>query len=170
MKYFAKNLLKMKKIVQSQIDVVAALMTVILIVFLDQVTKSFFSQILSAGESLPIIRNVLHMTLVHNTGIAFGLFKNQGIVFIIVAAIAIILCAYNIYYYKYHEEKLSFLYIVAFSMILGGALGNLIDRVTVGYVIDFIDLRIWPVFNIADSMITMGAIIVFIKCLPISKQ
>jgi signal peptidase II len=56
---------------------------------------------------------------------------------------------------------------VAFSLILGGAIGNLIDRVYYGYVIDFIDCRIWPVFNVADSAITIGAIIIALKCIPL---
>jgi signal peptidase II len=120
-------------------------------------------------ESLPIIRDYFHMTLVHNTGIAFGLFKNQGIVFIIIPVIAIILLGYNIYYYKNNDENLSRLYIVAFSLILGGAIGNLIDRILFGYVIDFIDLRVWPVFNLADSAITIGALIIALKYIPSAK-
>jgi signal peptidase II len=124
---------------RSQFDIFLALITVSSVVFLDRISKIFFSQLLSVGESLPIVRDAFHMTLVYNTGIAFGLFKNQGIVFIVVPFIAIILLIYNIFYYKYHDEKLSRLYIVAFSMILGGAIGNLIDRIYYGHVIDFID-------------------------------
>ncbi len=152
--------------VRSQFDIFLALITVSSVVFIDQVTKIFFSKVLSVGESLPIIRSVLHMTLVHNTGIAFGLFKNQGIVFIIIPVIAVVLLAYNIYYYRLNEEKLERFYIVTFSMILGGAIGNLIDRIHLGYVIDFIDFRVWPVFNIADSAITVGAVILAIKYIP----
>ena len=61
-------------------------------------------------------------------------------------------------------------YIIAFSLILGGAIGNLIDRMMYGYVIDFIDFRIWPVFNIADSAITVGAVIIALKCIPSSAK
>lgn len=156
----------MKNSVSSQFDIFLSLFAVTTIVFLDRMTKIFFSDLLSLGESLPIIRHVLHMTLVHNTGIAFGLFKDQGVVFVVISVIAIILLIYNIYYYKYNDEKLSRLYIVAFSMILGGAIGNMIDRIYYGYVIDFIDFQVWPVFNIADSAITIGAIIIAIKCIP----
>ncbi len=156
----------MKNAVRSQIDIFLSLITVFSIVFVDRITKIFFSNILSEGESWPVIRNVLHMTLVHNSGIAFGLFKDQGIVFIIVPLIAIVLLIYNIYYYKYNDEKLSRLYIIAFSMILAGAIGNLIDRIYFGYVIDFIDFQVWPVFNIADSAITIGALIIAFKCIP----
>ena len=161
--------MKNENAVRSQFDIFLSLITVISIVLFDRLSKNLFSEILSLGESLPIIRNFLHMTLVHNTGIAFGLFKDQGVVFIIIPVIAIILLAYNIYYYRQNNEKLSRLYIVAFSMILGGAIGNLIDRIYCGYVIDFIDFRVWPVFNIADSAITIGAIIIAINFIPSSK-
>jgi len=75
---------------------------------------------------------------------------------------------YNVYYYR-NSPRLSRIYIVAFSLILGGAIGNLIDRISLGYVVDFIDFRIWPVFNVADSAITIGAAIILLKCIPASK-
>ncbi len=153
---------------RSQFDIFLALITVSSTIFLDRLTKIFFSDSLSVGESLPVIRNVIHMTLVHNTGIAFGLFKNHGIVFVIIPAIAIVLLVFNIYYYRNHKD-LSRVYIVAISLILGGAIGNLIDRIFFGYVIDFIDLRIWPVFNVADSAITIGAVLIGIKCIQFSN-
>ena len=148
--------------VRTQFDIFLSLITITVVVFTDRFLKIYFSKTLDMGESWPVIRNVLHMTLVHNTGIAFGLFKNQGIVFIIIPMIAIILLAFNIYYYRSNKENLSRMYIVAFSLILGGAIGNLIDRITFGYVIDFIDFRIWPVFNVADSAITIGAGIILL--------
>lgn len=160
----------MKNLDRSQVDIIISLLTVSFLVFLDRISKTFFSGLLSVGESLPVIPKVLHMTLVHNTGIAFGLFKNQGIVFIIVPIVAIVLLVYNIYYYKYNGEQLSRFYIVAFSLILAGAIGNLIDRICFGYVIDFIDFRVWPVFNLADSAITVGAVIIALKCLPVSSK
>ncbi len=138
-------------------DIFLFLSIVSSIVGLDRLTKIFFSHSLTLGESWVIVHNVLHMTLVRNTGIAFGLFKNQKIVFIIIPLIMIALLIYNFYHYKYNNEKLSRLYIVAISLIIGGAIGNLVDRILYGYVIDFIDLRVWPVFNIADSAITIGA-------------
>jgi signal peptidase II len=100
---------------------------------------------------------------------AFGLFKDHGIVFIIIPVIAIALLVYNIYYYQ-ENENLSRSYIVAFALILGGAIGNLIDRIHIGHVIDFLDFRFFPVFNIADSAITIGAIIILIKCIPLSVK
>lgn len=160
----------MRDLSRSQVDIVMCLGTTIVIVFLDRITKIFFTDLLSLGESLPLIPKILHMTLVYNTGIAFGLFKDQGIVFIIIPIIAIVLLVYNIYYYRQSDEALSRPYIIAFSLILAGAIGNLIDRIIYGHVIDFIDFRVWPVFNIADSAITIGAVIITIKCFQLSAK
>ena len=85
---------------------------------------------------------------------AFGILKNQTNLFIFTSIFAIILIFLNLKKYK----RLS-IYTISLSFILAGALGNLIDRLSLGYVIDFIDFRIWPVFNIADSAITIGAIL-----------
>jgi len=162
--------LSITNILEPHLSVILSLLTVFTVIVLDRTTKIFFSDFLSLGESFPIIRNFLHMTLVHNTGIAFGMFKNQGVVFIIIPVIAVILLVYNIYYYRRSGEELSQLYVLAFSLILGGAIGNLADRILYGYVIDFIDFRVWPVFNIADSAITVGAIIIAIKCIPLAEK
>jgi len=137
---------------------------------LDRITKLVFSDLLAYGESLPIIQNVFYVTMVHNTGIAFGFFKDQGAIFIIIPIVAIFLLIFNIYYYRQNEKALNRVYIVGFSLILGGAIGNLIDRMVYGYVIDFIDFRVWPVFNIADSAITIGAILIAWKCFKLSVK
>jgi len=151
--------------IRSRINILISFLTIAGVIVLDRIFKIFLSDALSFGESIPIVRNIFHFTLVHNTGIAFGLFKNQGVVFIIIPIIAIILIAFNIYY-SHSNQGVSRMYIVGFSLILAGAIGNLIDRVLYGYVIDFIDFRIWPVFNIADSAITIGTILILIKCIP----
>ena len=121
---------------RSQWDIIIFLSGVSAVVFLDRLTKNFFSGFLDLNESIAVIRNVLHFTLVHNTGIAFGFFKDCGMVFIIVPVILTGLLIYNVCYYR-HSPQLSRTYIVAFSLILGGAIGNLIDRIFLGYVIDF---------------------------------
>ncbi len=159
----------MREQIRSQIDILISVITVVLTVLLDRVSKVFFSKILATGETIPVFPDVFHFTLVHNTGMAFGLFRDHGIVFIIIPIIAIALLVYNIYYYR-ENQNLSRSYIFAFSLILGGAIGNLIDRIFVGHVIDFLDFRIWPVFNIADSAITVGAVIILIKCIPMSVK
>ncbi len=113
------------------------------------------SSLVVKGNSAPVIKNVFHITLVHNTGAAFGIFKSYPHLFIIIAFFA---AGFIIYYLK-KVRAISISEKTAFCFITGGILGNLIDRIRFGYVIDFIDFRIWPVFNIADSFITVGAII-----------
>ncbi|MEI6437865.1 MAG: signal peptidase II [Candidatus Omnitrophota bacterium] len=154
---------------RSYSDIIICLATVALVVSLDRLTKLCFSTILHPGESIPVIRNVFHFSLVHNTGIAFGLFKDNSFVFFVIPVIAIGLLVYNIYYY-HKVGELDRLYISAFSLILGGAIGNLIDRMMLGYVVDFLDFRVWPVFNAADSAITVGAFIILIKCFPLARE
>jgi len=154
---------------RSWTDIAIFVVTVFSVILIDRMTKMFFSTVLHPAESLCIIRNVFHFTLVHNTGIAFGLFRDNGFVFLVIPVIAVGLLIYNLYYYHKFGE-LDRWYIAAFSLILGGAIGNLIDRIFLGHVVDFIDFRIWPVFNIADSAITVGAVIIFIKCFPLTKD
>jgi signal peptidase II len=153
---------------RSQTDIAIFLLGVLGIVAIDRLSKTFFSHLLELNESMALFKGFLHFTLVHNTGIAFGLFKDCGMVFIVIPLILTGLLIYNIYYYR-HSEYLNRTYIIAFSLILGGAIGNLYDRIVLGYVVDFIDFRVWPVFNIADSTITIGAAIILFKCIPSAK-
>ncbi|HOU36935.1 MAG TPA: signal peptidase II, partial [Candidatus Omnitrophota bacterium] len=108
-----------------------------------------------AGGSIPVIKGLFHLTLVHNRGAAFGMFKNQTPLFILTSVVAVL-------FILLHLKKSTLLEKFALSLILAGAVGNLIDRVLYGCVIDFIDIHIepyfyWPVFNVADSAITVGA-------------
>ena len=150
---------------QSRTTILISAVTVIVLVGLDRISKIFFSNTLSLGESIPIVRNIFYITLVRNTGIAFGLFRNQWVVSVIIPVILLALIAYSIYYYK-KSKDVSRIYVIAVSLILSGAIGNLIDRMMFGYVIDFIDFRIWPVFNLADSAITIGTLLILFKCIP----
>jgi signal peptidase II len=132
------------------------------IVFIaDMLAKSAALHYLSPGRSLPLIPGILHLTLVHNTGAAFGVFRGGAPVFTAVSAAAII--AITLYAFK--KKDMAFSVQLALGLIVGGSLGNLIDRLRVGHVIDFIDFRIWPVFNIADSCITIGAVMLAARML-----
>jgi signal peptidase II len=124
------------------------------ILSLDQLTKFAISRNLSFLQSLPVIPRVFHLTLVANRGAAFGILKNQTLLFISTSLLAVVLI-----FFALRDNRRKGLYSFSLSLILGGALGNLIDRLRFGYVIDFLDFRIWPVFNIADSAITVGAIV-----------
>jgi len=105
------------------------------------------------SRSTPLIKNILHATYIQNTGAGFGILKgwNTILIFISLIIIGIIL----FYFDRIIKEKSIH---IPIALILGGAIGNLIDRIFLGYVIDFIDFRIWPAFNIADSCITIGAL------------
>ena len=127
-----------------------------LILSLDQLTKFLVNKSLSLNRSIPAIKGILHLTRVHNRGAAFGILKNQTALFICASVFTIILIFINL---KNSRQKKLSLYSLSLSFILAGALGNLIDRVRFGYVVDFLDFRIWPVFNIADSAITLGVVL-----------
>ncbi|TAM37893.1 signal peptidase II [bacterium] len=127
---------------------------IISVLFLDQLTKFLASSFLRLNTPVILINNFLNLSLVHNRGAAFGILKNQLFMFVIISlvTIALILCHLK-------DKKRSFLSGISLSLILGGAAGNLIDRLRFGFVIDFLDFRVWPVFNIADSAITIGVIL-----------
>jgi len=127
---------------------------VLLVLFLDQFSKFLSNSKLSLHQSVPVIKGIFYLSLVHNRGAAFGMFKNQTFVFIATALFAIVLI-----YFSLKKNKRISLYSLSLGLILAGAVGNLIDRLRFGYVIDFLDFRVWPVFNIADSAITVGAIL-----------
>ncbi|MEK6892472.1 MAG: signal peptidase II [Nanoarchaeota archaeon] len=131
----------------------------LIVVVLDQLTKFLIRTNFKLGESIPIIKNIFHFTYVTNTGSAFGLFKSLNWFFMLFSIIVIV----AIFYYlrkkiKENEKFLQF----AVGLLLGGTIGNFIDRVLIGAVTDFIDFRIWPVFNIADSAVTISVILLVV--------
>ena len=134
-------------------SLVMAAFLVVTILLLDRFSKILATRIISLHQSVPVIPNLLHFTLVHNRGAGFGILKNQLPFLIGTSIIAIFLVFHNL---KKTQGKL---YAFSLACILSGALGNLIDRLFFGYVIDFIDFRVWPVFNVADSAITIGAVL-----------
>ena len=127
----------------------------IFICVLDQFSKFCVNRLVLQGSSTPVIRDVFHITLVHNTGAAFGMLGGCPLLFIAISILAVFFINYFLIKKRHvlnAPEKW------ALCFILGGTLGNLIDRIRTGCVVDFIDLRIWPVFNLADSFITIGAV------------
>jgi len=129
---------------------------VISVLSLDQLTKFLILTNLKLHDSVPLVKGVLHLTLVNNRGAAFGILRNQVPLFILTSVFAIIMILLSL---KEKKQKGVSLAGVSLGLILAGALGNLIDRLCLGYVVDFLDLRIWPVFNLADSAITVGAVL-----------
>ena len=118
----------------------------------DQLTKFLTVISFAPGESLPLLPPLLHLTYVQNTGVAFGLFKGQPLLSIGLSMLVIGWLARELLARSSMAPATGW----GCGLILGGAIGNLIDRVRLGYVVDFIDLRVWPVFNIGDSAITIG--------------
>ena len=126
------------------------------IIGLDQVLKRIFIIKLSDGNYIDC--GICDMRLIYNTGTAFGLFAGNNSFFVYISLLAAVLILVLIF----KTPAGNVLIRSAYSMILAGAFSNLIDRLRVGYVIDFIDFRFWPVFNLADAAITCGIILLFI--------
>ena len=130
-----------------------------IVVILDQVTKLAIKGSFRLHESIKILGEFLQFTYIENPGMAFGIQIGGKYFFTIFASIATLIIVYYLYRTRYD----GFATRLALSLILGGAIGNLIDRYAYGQVIDFIDVGYasarWPVFNIADSGVTVGMII-----------
>lgn len=120
---------------------------------LDQLTKAWFLRHLELGQSRAVT-SFLHWTLTFNTGSAFGFFQGNNkalLILAIVILVVLLYCARGI------TERGGLWGGLGVALVLGGAAGNLIDRLRFGHVVDFIDFGFWPVFNIADSAIAVGA-------------
>lgn len=135
------------------------------ITVLDQVVKRVVVDALRMGDSVDIIGSVVRLTRTSNTGAAFGLLRGRSNWFIavsLVAAIAIVAFSRRIAATGRIDR-------IAFSLILGGTAGNLIDRIRIGAVVDFIDIGAgafrWPAFNVADSAITIGVTLLAVSIL-----
>ena len=147
-------------------DVVILPLVAGLVLVVDQISKHWVLTWLVEGESreiAPWLSSVVRFTHVTNTGAAFGLFPGLSTVFLMVAIVVIV----GIVVYGQQIPSGLWLSRVALGMQLGGALGNLVDRLTLGSVIDFIDTQFWPfrtypIFNVADSSIVVGVTILFL--------
>ena len=142
---------------------------------LDQITKALVLRYLPYQQPwnpIPALHPIVTLTHITNTGAAFGLFPGSSAVFMVVS-IAII--AAILIYYRYVPAQPG-LVKVALALQLGGAMGNLLDRFRHGHVIDFIDFHFWPVFNVADSAVVIGVVILAYYLLfqadkePVQKQ
>ncbi len=142
--------------------------TVVLII--DQITKYFAVKHLVFNTPVHIIDGFFDFSLVYNPGAAFGIFANQRLLFFVFTAISIAVILYITVKHTRGKTSLNLL----IGAILGGILGNFIDRIRLGYVVDFIDFYIkdyhWPAFNIADSAICIGIGILAIFILKDKKQ
>jgi signal peptidase II len=135
-----------------------------LVILADQATKAYVVAHLALYASwmpLHFLDPIFRFTHVHNTGAAFGIFPQGGSFFLV---IAVIVASFIIYYYRQLPAG-AWLVRLALGLQLGGALGNVIDRVHRGYVIDFMHLEHWPIFNVADSCIVLGVVLLALEML-----
>jgi len=129
----------------------------IIVLLFDQITKYLIRKNLLLGGSITVIQDIFHITHVNNTGAAFGIFPNARYFFIVAHVIVIAFFFYFLYIYKQNNPT----FYISIGLILGGATGNLLDRIIFGKVTDFLDFGInskirWPAFNIADSCVVIG--------------
>ena len=135
--------------------------TALLIFIGDRLTKSAVLKSLAFGESQLVIEGILRITLVGNTGAAFGLLPGGQWVFALVSAVVL---AFLIVYQLVGRAH-SWFTSMALGLVLGGTAGNLYDRLIFGEVIDWIDLQVWPVFNLADSAVVLGLTLLIVSLL-----
>ena len=138
-------------------------------IVLDQLSKLISVKLLAPIESVPLWEGVLHLTYVENRGAAFGMLADHRWVFMSISTIAITAIAI----YLYSGRNTSKLYTSALMLIVSGGIGNMIDRIALGYVVDFIDFALidFAVFNIADSLVCIGAgLLVLALVLDIIKE
>lgn len=128
----------------------------------DQLTKLIVRMSLFVGQSVQVIGNVARLTYVENRGMAFGIQIGDGLVFTILSILASVGIAVYLYLQRDEHPGIT----VSLSVILGGAVGNLIDRILFGRVVDFVDVGIgtvrWPVFNVADSAVVIGMVLLIV--------
>jgi signal peptidase II len=137
----------------------------LLVIVLDQASKFLISGSIGYYDSIPIIDGIVNLVHVRNRGMAFGLMNrpDAGISFYFLVAVTIIAILLILFWFakiKHEDRRMLF----GLSLILGGAIGNLIDRIRIKEVIDFVDICIgshhWPAFNVADSAITIGTLLI----------
>jgi signal peptidase II len=130
---------------------------------LDVASKWFVARTMYPGESRPLIGDLVRITLVRNSGSAFGFFSGQRATLVLISVLAILLLGYLIV----RSRERSSVSLISLGLVLGGALGNLVDRVRVGKVVDFLDVGFgrhrWPVFNVADACVTVGVVILAVS-------
>lgn len=129
------------------------------VALIDQTVKWLIVESFVLGESRTVIPGFFNLTLVHNTGGAFGLMARKTWLFIV---LSIFTMGFLIWYYRRYRHKIGWV-VWPVGLVLGGAIGNLIDRLRLGYVVDFLDVYVkgwhWPAFNIADSAICVGLLV-----------
>jgi len=137
------------------------------IIIFDQFIKNIVVDKMSVGETIPVLEDIFHITYIQNTGAAFSLWQQQWLVLIVMPAIVM---AVGIVFLFIKRKTWDKFYLTSIAMICGGGLGNLIDRVLQGYVVDMFDFRVFPVFNIADIFICAGCGLMLIYVIFLERK
>ena len=141
------------------------------LVLADQISKTIVVRTMSLYESIPVIQNFFHFTYITNDGMAFGIEFPFG--YFIFSAVSILL-TFFLFWYLWSARNHSIVIRLGLAMIIAGAIGNLIDRLFLGEVIDFLDFMIgnfhWYVFNLADSYVTVGMTLILIDSIILEKK
>lgn len=140
-----------------------------MVLIIDQITKLLVVHKMQLGDSIPLIEGYFYLTSHRNAGAAFGILQGQRLFFILITIIVVVGLIYYLNKLKNDKPVLA----VSLSLILGGALGNFVDRLRLGEVIDFLDVKInfgsfyydYPIFNVADSALVIGVFILLIDSL-----
>lgn len=127
--------------------------TMVVLLFVDQISKWAVRSLMVPGKSISVLPGFLSLTYVQNRGAAFGIFQGQTVFLLVCAAVVV-----GAVIYINKTTRLPGIMQIITGLVAGGALGNLLDRFIRGYVIDFIDLGWWPVFNVADSAICCAVV------------
>ena len=137
-------------------------------VILDQATKMIVVNTMEYGQSIILIKNIFSFQYIHNYGAAWGMFSNHRWVFMLITSLALIAMPIILYRYR----KLHFLFGLSLSLFIGGAIGNMIDRVFLGYVVDFLQFTFidFPIFNVADICVVCGAVIMMVYVIFFDKE
>jgi len=133
----------------------------LILLIIDQLTKWWMSSTLDEAVPNNLIGNVIRLTRVHNDGGAFGILPGGGIVFLIVSGIVALILFLILLTMQIDSRLIR----TGMAFVLAGALGNLIDRIQWGYVLDFFEIRGFPIFNVADACITVGAVFIVLSIL-----
>ena len=148
---------------------VVLFLTALIIVVGDQLSKLWIRNNLAVGQSLPE-GGFLRLTHINNTGAAFGLFQGQTLPLIVIAVGGVaVLLFYAFLFYRRFPLLDNWSVWTCLGLVLGGTIGNLIDRLRFGYVTDFVDFGFWPAFNLADSAIVVGVIIFACSLLSLAR-
>ena len=142
----------------------------LILTFIDQIIKIFIDHKFLLDESKEIIPNFFNITNAHNYGAAWSILNDKSLFLIIVAIIALIL----IYFYFIKGKDLKKTDIVLVSMLSAGVIGNMVDRIRLGYVIDYLDFKIfgydYPIFNLADIFIVISIFLLILKAFKEDKN